>query len=132
MPPPPGGPLEGRPGGFVYTPPVKSVGKHVLVVVLLWGLTPGLVEVTENVWHLAVAGHMAHAPGHGPSHAPHGDEHGCSGPFHLCSCHHSLAFDLIPALGALRLREPWREVSRAGADAVSEPSLPGLDRPPRA
>ena len=33
--------------------------------------------------------HGAHAQDAGADHAPDGDEHGCSGTFHLCSCHHS-------------------------------------------
>jgi len=110
---------------------VTTVATRLLVVLLVLGLTPGLVEVTENAWDLVAAGHLAHTADQAPSDAP-GDEHGCSGPFHLCSCHHSLAFDLLPAPGAVRLGEPWHVAPRQGAPAVVEPSLPGLDRPPRA
>jgi hypothetical protein len=105
---------------------------RLLVVVLILGLTPGLLEAAENVWHLVATGHSAHAPDQGADHSPEGDEHGCSGAFHLCSCHHSLASDLVPAPGGLRPGEPRCEVLPAGAEACPEPTLPGLERPPRA
>lgn len=105
---------------------------RVLVLLLACALTPGLGEVVENAWHLVAAGHAAHASQEGPGHAPAGDEHGCSGAFHLCSCHHSLASDLIPTPAGPRPRGPREETVLAAAETFLEPDLPGLDRPPRA
>lgn len=104
---------------------------RLLVMVLVWTLTPGLAEVAENVWHLATTGHAAHAVEQGADHEPVGDEHGCTGPFHLCSCHHSQAFDLLPALEALRQGPQRRAVTSATPDLPLDPTLPRLDRPPR-
>lgn len=116
----------------MYTGAVRTVATRALVGLLVWALTPGLAEVSENAWHLLLRGHAAHAADQGPDHAPVGDEHGCSGPFHLCSCHHSQAFDRAPAPGRLQLEEPCSGTLRAEDRAVPEPALPGLDRPPRA
>jgi len=67
------------------------VAARVLVLVLAWQLVPGMGEVVENALHLLSEGHTAHALADA-DHAPEGDEHGCSGPFHLCSCHSSAVF----------------------------------------
>jgi hypothetical protein len=117
---------------IVYTPRPMKTAARLLVAVLILGLTPGLLEAAENAWHLAATGHSAHAPDQGADHSPESDEHGCSGAFHLCSCHHSLASDLVPVAVGLRPGAPPREVFGAGAEHVSEPTLPGLERPPRA
>ncbi len=57
---------------------------------LILGMTP-TVELLENVVHLAFEGHTAHAL---PDleHEKEGAEHGCSGTFHICSCHTSPVF----------------------------------------
>lgn len=74
-----------------------------LVFVLLLALAPGLGEVVENVVHLVVHGHLAHAEAQGDHHAERLPEHGCSGTFHLCSCH--TARGLRPARSP-RVRSP--------------------------
>lgn len=102
-----------------------------LVLGLVWGLTPGLTEVTENLWHLAASGHSAHAAEEGPDHAPQDEEHGCTGTFHLCSCHHSQASDRLPA-SLPRLEDPGHAVIRPRTSDAPEPSPHRLDRPPRA
>lgn len=96
---------------------------------LVLALTPGLAEAVENVWHLALLGHSAHATDEGSDHQPTGDEHGCSGTFHVCSCHHaSSVLPVSPTLLAL---------NRTGRGAAVPPLLPrapfrpGLLRPPQ-
>lgn len=84
---------------------VRILIARLLVLALVWALVPGLAEATENLWHLAAAGHVAHAAAAGEDHAPRGDEHGCSGSFHLCGCHHSttpILADAVSAHSALR------------------------------
>jgi len=102
------------------------------VFALLLALAPGLGEVVENLFHLAIEGHAAHALGHGDSHAARGPEHGCSGTFHLCSCHSS-STGLRPARSPraqapdviATLAPPRAGSTRAGFHHVPE-------RPPRA
>jgi len=111
---------------------MKLAAARLLVAGLVLGLTPGLLEAAENVWHLAATGHSAHAPDRGADHSPAGDEHGCSGAFHLCSCHHSLASDLVPGIGGSLSAPLGPGAPDAGISVVLEPYLPGLERPPRA
>ena len=103
---------------------------HLLVAVLAWSLAPGVNELAENLWHLAVSGHSAHAIGQGEDHAPEGDEHGCSGTLHLCGCYHS-----TQAVVAQR-----RDIHLHAVDArllglvpasPLEPFVAGLLRPPQ-
>lgn len=63
-------------------------------MLLIYLMTPAAVELTENVVHLVMTGHSAHAFGDG-AHRPDGPEHGCSGIVHVCGCHSSVSF--IPA-----------------------------------
>lgn len=79
---------------------MRKLIPRLLVLGLAWLLVPGLTEAAENLWHLAVAGHAAHAMAAGDDHAPRGDEHGCSGSFHLCACHHSTTPILAGSPGA--------------------------------
>lgn len=93
-------------------------------------MIPGLAEAGENLWHFARAGHLAHAQDAGEDHAPEGDEHGCSGTFHLCSCHNSppMALGLLTEMrqpAPADQRHPRNEASTRG------PDLPRLFRPPR-
>lgn len=100
---PGGGTLRARPGELaqgVTLPVVRKLIPRLLVIGLAWLLTPGLTEAAENLWHIAAAGHAAHAAAAGDEHAPRGDEHGCSGSFHLCACHHSTTPILAQAVGA--------------------------------
>ena len=69
------------------------VGVIGLSVFLVYLMTPGAVEITENLAHLAAHGDIAHGNDHGDTQSS--DEHGCSGPYHFCVCHHSAAF--VPA-----------------------------------
>jgi len=102
-----------------------------LILALIWMLTPGLTETAENLWHVVRWGHAAHAADQGADHEPKGDEHGCSGTFHLCSCHHSTSATLTPAIAGTDLPALDRSLSALTSSAES-PLLAGLFRPPRA
>lgn len=111
--------------------PAASLLIRLLVLVLVWTLTPGLTEAAENAWHLVAEGHVAHAPDAGPEHAPSGDEHGCSGTFHLCSCHPSIPANASTA-AAERSEAPHRAPPRFAVALPRDPFLAAFDRPPRA
>ncbi len=66
---------------------MRAFVRLLLVPALVALLTPGLVEAAENLWHVVESGHAAHAADAGRDHLPQDEEHGCSGTFHLCSCH---------------------------------------------
>lgn len=109
---------------------MRTLIARLLVLGLAWSLTPGLTEAAENLWHLASAGHGAHAVGAGVDHAPRGDEHGCSGTFHLCACHHSVTPTMAPAV---ELQAP-RSAGRAATSPPAPPTDPvraPLFHPPR-
>jgi hypothetical protein len=110
---------------------VRNLITRLLVLGLVWLLTPGLAEATENLWHLATEGHSAHAPGAEDDHAPVGDEHGCSGTFHVCSCHASPAMSLIGTTSVQQLSVAGDRRSRIHP-SFAGPDLPGLFRPPKA
>jgi hypothetical protein len=109
---------------------VRTLIPRLLVLGLVWLMTPGLTEAAENLWHVARAGHTAHAQNTGEDHAPEGDEHGCSGTFHLCSCHHSppTALALSAVTRQLSLVAQTRTRSEA---SFRGPDTSSLFRPPR-
>lgn len=115
----------------VHFTAVGALTKRCLVLVLVGGLVPGLIETTENLWHLATAGHTAHAASQGADHEPAGDEHGCTGTFHLCSCHYTLASDLVPAPSGPGPGQPRRDLRPPEPEGFLEPAIPGPDHPPR-
>lgn len=110
---------------------MRRSAAHLLIAVLVWSLTPGLNELAENLWHLAVSGHTAHAIEQGNDHAPEGDEHGCSGTFHLCGCHHSPPTELVRRHHA-NIPAPSARLAGLATTPPIEPFLAGLLRPPRA
>ena len=62
---------------------------------LAYVMTPMSVEATESLMHLLVDGHTAHSVAD-DAHQPDEAEHGCSGSFHMCPCHSSVAFMALP------------------------------------
>lgn len=62
-----------------------------IALLLVFVMTPMAAEMAENVVHLLTQGHAAHAL-NDDAHRRQGPEHGCSGPFHVCACHASIAF----------------------------------------
>lgn len=105
---------------------------RLLVFALAWLVTPGLTEATENLWHLLQAGHGAHAQAQGADHAPEDAEHGCSGTFHLCSCHSAPAPALTAGLPRLGELDDAEGVRRSSAQHLSDPHRSPPDRPPQA
>jgi hypothetical protein len=63
-----------------------------VAVFLVYLMTPGSLELTESLAHLAVHGDTAHADAEGHGDGDGADEHGCSGGYHLCVCHHANGF----------------------------------------
>lgn len=110
---------------------MRLLTARLLVLGLVLAMTPGLAEVVENVAHLAVSGHGAHAADQGPDHEPTGDEHGCSGTFHVCSCHSSVPSDLVRPTDGRRSAAP-QPVGSIPSPLPSSPILPVPDRPPQA
>lgn len=111
---------------------VRKVVPRLVILGIVWMMTPGLTEATENLWHLVRSGHTAHSVEAGPDHAPEDDEHGCSGAFHLCSCHHTPPVTLAEAPTG---RAPAPPAVRPGLQRQGQrqsPALPGPYRPPRA
>lgn len=103
-----------------------------LVFLLLLALAPGFGEVVENVLHLLTEGHAAHARSHDDDHAAKGPEHGCTGTFHMCSCHSS-STGLRPAVAP---RAQVLEVIATLASTLAGPTDAGFhllpERPPQA
>ena len=60
-----------------------------IAIVMVYLMTPGAGELTENAVHLISNGHTAHAFDDA-EHEPTGAEHGCSSTFHVCQCCSSL------------------------------------------
>lgn len=118
-------------GPSCYSPGVRSLLQRLLVLGIVGSMTPGLSEAGENLWHLLRTGHTAHAQAEGSDHAPEGDEHGCTGTFHLCSCHHSSPSTLTVATVAYALPSTEHR-SRLRPLKEQSPDLPGLFHPPRA
>jgi hypothetical protein len=64
------------------------VTSRFLALLLVFSIWPATGEMIEHVVHWAEYGDTAHGAGDPHEGAPLGtDEHGCSGMFHLCSCH---------------------------------------------
>jgi hypothetical protein len=111
---------------------VRTLIGRLLVLALAWMLTPGLTETAENLWHLAVAGHTAHARASGEDHAPQGDEHGCTGTFHLCLCHISVTPVLAASVAVGYAPQPAGLPASFRASPPPDPLRAAPDRPPRA
>ncbi len=105
---------------------------RLVALLIAFVLMPGAAEMVENAAHVVSDGHTAHAIDDA-DHAPRGDEHGCSGTYHVCSCHASPSFllgNVAFAFGPdLVLSSPLN------SDAEGRPSVGhslGVYRPPSA
>lgn len=104
----------------------------ILLVLLIVLLVPGALEVVENLWHLCLKGHVAHAVDAGADHAPKGQEHGCNGTFHFCSCCQSLS-SAVPIVVTLVSRPmPLRRARPETPPSYERPFLSLPEHPPRA
>lgn len=100
-----------------------------VAVALIYLMTPASGEIVENLVHLVATGHAAHAA-HDEPHQQ-GPEHGCSGPFHVCACHSSVAFTgaVAEAIGSVSVPAA-HDVRWAYAVEPSDGCLHGVFRPP--
>jgi len=65
---------------------------RILALLLAFAMFPSAMEAVEVAVHLVQHGDFAHGDQDEHASTPLGtDEHGCSGTFHLCSCHHNAA-----------------------------------------
>lgn len=99
------------------------------IFVLVYLLIPGACEVTENLIHYVTEGHSAHALDD-EEHQSTGDEHGCSGSFHLCQCHSSVAFLLGAAECNIGVPTCQEHATWRADDTPSDGVLDSVFRPP--
>lgn len=104
----------------------------IIAVVMVYAMTPGALELTENAVHLIRHADTAHADG---AHAEDSDrdEHGCSGTYHACTCHSSPHFvdnsQSPRTAGPVRVRA---EAPPARPELADSGFVREIDRPPRA
>ena len=67
---------------------------RIVALCLAYVIFPASGELTRDLVHLIATGHTEHESGSAHAeHAEHdGAEHGCSGPYHACVCHQTVAF----------------------------------------
>ena len=101
-----------------------------MAIIMIYLMTPGAGEFAENIVHLAINGHTAHALDDA-AHQSEGDEHGCSGPFHFCQCHTSTPFTITMQVtdmdSALMLLQSFRWRAE---EVISDGFLLDVFRPP--
>lgn len=106
---------------------------RVIAVLLVLALWPGTAELAEAAVHLTEHGDLAHGAGDEHGGTPLGqDEHGCSGAFHLCSCHCApsvtaalpLALAVVTFEGALVASRVPRD--RGGRGLTAPPTRPPI------
>jgi len=101
-----------------------------VAVLLIYLMMPAAIEITENLVHLALTGHAAHAIDDA-AHRPDDPEHGCSGPLHVCPCHASTAFTVARSTVAVGIPIPDEiEVRHSAEDTPTEGHLEDVFRPP--
>ncbi len=110
--------------------PVERWMIRLVAAASLWMVFPGAMEATENLGHLLMSGHLAHAAENGDEHSDSGPEHGCDATLHLCSCH------VAPA-GLLAAPIPRRGAGQSGSVVASLPEpgtsahLHNIEHPPQ-
>lgn len=75
--------------------------RKLVILVLLLAFTPGAAEAALDGLHWLAHGHGPHSRAARGDDVAAGREHGCSGSFHLCSCHWSPTF-VVAGGGAIR------------------------------
>lgn len=99
---------------------------------LVYFMTPGSGELTEDLVHLVTDGHAAHAVDHA-DHPPTGVEHGCSGPYHVCPCHGTTSFVVHGASVKIEAaKHSVRPTPPFVADLAAEGVVTDIFRPPTA
>ena len=100
-------------------------------LILILAMTPGIVELSENMFHLVWQGHTAHEAADGDHHEPTDTEHGCTPGMHFCGCHSNLVCQA--SLGPT-VNEPSRlyALNTVSVALTSTGVHLTVDRPPRA
>ncbi|QQR89792.1 MAG: hypothetical protein IPJ88_16690 [Myxococcales bacterium] len=103
----------------------------IVSLVLALQFVPGLGELVESAVHFAVHGHSAHALSD-TEHQSQEAEHGCSGPFHLCPCHSTVAYTMQAAVSGVvaPARDDARPKWWIDGDGPTDAHLAGVFRPP--
>lgn len=97
-----------------------------LAALLLFVVTPGVLEMVEDVAHYIAHGDTLHDEGH--------DGHCCSGAFHFCGCHaRTVATPVVSSRVTLSATPPRTESTWSTRHAVGGPHdahLLEISRPP--
>lgn len=109
------------------------VRSRILALLLVLAIIPSGMELVELAVHIVRYGDVAHADQHDKSTKPIGsDEHGCSGTFHLCSCHQVVSATTPLATTVVCLRAPGESLAvifpldRTGEAAQAPPVRPPI------
>jgi hypothetical protein len=108
-------------------PRLLDLRRRLLVLLLLFTLTPSASEAVELVAHALSHGDYAHAADARHDGAPDGDEHGCTTMLHTCGCHGSAHG---AAVTALRLAVAAPPAARAPSQPPAESHEREHDPPP--
>lgn len=95
---------------------MSKILRHFLTLCLVLSLTPGSMELLENLEHLIHDGHLAHVVSHDEdedvaAHDALDAEHGCTPMTHTCGCHTSVPvllsyeMDLDMVIAVVTMRE---------------------------
>lgn len=109
------------------------VRSRILALLLVLAVIPSGMELVELAVHIVRYGDVAHADKHDKSTKPIGsDEHGCSGTFHVCSCHQVVSATTPLATTVVCLRAPVESLAiifpldRTGEAAQAPPVRPPI------
>lgn len=102
----------------------------ITVLLLIYLMTPTSAEISQRVMQFVAPDTAAQAE---TSHRAHGCEHGCSGPYHVCWCHHSDAFTTADATMPVPSLAPTTSYLESFYEAAPpEGTQQGVFRPPSA
>ncbi len=109
------------------------VRSRILALLLVLAVVPSGMELVELTVHIVRYGDVAHADQHDTSTKPIGsDEHGCSGTFHVCSCHQVVSAMTPLATAVACIRVPAESLviafplDRTGEAAQAPPVRPPI------
>ena len=110
----------------------RTAAQVTFALLLAWSFAPGTRELTEQVVHLVVNGHLAHSVQNDPDACPDDAEHGCQGPMHMCGCCHSTPWLVGTATAApISASPPSRQIWTIDF-FHDDPHLRGVFHPPKA
>ena len=103
----------------------------VLILVFAATVNPVVIEGFENVVHLGVEGHLAHAEEDGDHHEPENPEHGCTDLAHSCGCCASQVYSFANSTSPARSDAFSTGMSEDGS-SLTLGFVGTLERPPKA